>query len=346
MSTRRWLAASAAVAALVCAVALSACGGSSNSGNGSTSSGGGKSVPKIAFLSPSTANTYLAATWAGMQKVAKQRGAELTQFDAGFDPAKQQQELEAAVAAHRYDGVIISPVTAALASDVQAAAAAGLKVVEVGNILGTRLDTAQPQVRGVSLGVHEPPVYLGGELGDLTLRACANKNPCRVVYFYGLKGTPTDNGFFNGFQQRIAQNPAVRIVATGEGRFLGPDVALAAMQNILQSTPNFDVVVGADQSMQGVQLALQQAGKLDRVAIVGLGGSRPGVKAVAAGKWYGGAMMVPETEGEVALTGMLDLLKNGHVVGPTGINPLTSIPLSRRLITRQNASSLTPQWNG
>jgi hypothetical protein len=35
-------------------------------------------------------------------------------------------------------------------------------------------------------------------------------------------------------------------VADGEGEYLGPDVALAALQDILQTTPEFEVVVGSD----------------------------------------------------------------------------------------------------
>src|ERR687895_1714284 len=142
MRTKRALAA----VALVCAAALAACGEDSG---GSTES----ETPRIAFLNPSAANTYISQTWGRMEKIAKERGAEVTQFDAGFDPAKQQQQLQTATASNKYDGIIISPIGAQLTADVQAAAAAGLEVVVVGNILGPQLDTSDPQVEGVDLSV-------------------------------------------------------------------------------------------------------------------------------------------------------------------------------------------------
>ena len=46
--------------------------------------------------------------------------------------------------------------------------------------------------------------------------------------------------------------------------------------NIITATPDFNVVVGSDQSIQGVLLALQDAGKTD-VKLIGLGGSTPAI---------------------------------------------------------------------
>lgn len=355
MSDRRWRAVALTLALMLVAGALSACGsdsgtadtgGESKSSPESTSNPESESNPSIAFLSQGASNSYLSATWEGIQEVAEKQGGDLTLFDAEFDPTKQQEQLQAVIASNKYDGVIISAVSSAVGTDVTAAAEAGLDVVAVGAILGDRLDTPKPQVEGVKLAVAAPPTYLGGELGELTLRACEDKDPCRVVYFYGLKGTPTDSGLFSGFSKKIAENDAVEIVAEGEGEYLGPDVALAAMQNIMQSTSDIDVVVGADQSMQGVQLALEQAGELDGVSIIGLGGSRVGVKRIGEGVWYGGAMMVPKTEGEIALEGMLELTENGALSGSDGINPLEEIPADDRLITPENAGEFPAQWNG
>lgn len=329
----------AVVAVTTCTGALAACGNSQPGGGGATRH------PNIAFLTSSASNTYAAQTWAAMQKVAARRGIKLTQFDAAFDIAKQQQQLEAAVASNRYQGIIISPIGNALGADLTSAAASGLKIAVVGNIIGTNLDTAAPQVKGVKVSVLAPPVTLGRKLGEVTVKACAGKNPCRVVYFYGIKGAPGDNAFFEGFQQGIAKDKAIKIVATGEGKYQGPDVALAAMQNILQSTPNFDVVAGADQSAQGVQLALQQAGKLGKVAIVAMGGSSVAVRRIADGLWFGGVMTAPQTEGEIALNELTDLIEKGGPGTPNGINPLTRIP-GDGFITRENAKEIKPQWNG
>ncbi len=338
-----WRRAMAAAALVACTAALAACGGSDSGGGGATD--GGKRAQNIAFLSPSAANTYISQTWEAMQRLAARRGVKLTEFDAAFDIAKQQQQLQAVIASNRYQGIVISPMGNALTADLEAPATAGLKLAVVGGIIGPNLDTTAPQVKGVEVSVLSPPVTLGRRMGDMVLRACEGKDPCRVVYFYGIKGGVIDNAYLKGFQEVIARNKAVKIVATGEGKYQGPDVALAAMQNILQSTPDFDVVVGADQSMQGVQLALQQAGKLDKVAIVGLGGSQAALEAITAGKWFGGVMTAPQTEGELALGNLLDVIDKGAAGTPQGIDPLTRIPHGG-LITSDNAKDIEPQWKG
>jgi ribose transport system substrate-binding protein len=326
---------------MVCVGALAACGGSdSSAGDGEKASS-----PEVAFLNFSASNTYITQTRKEMERIAAERGAKMTELDAANDPAKQQQQLQAVIASNRYDGLVISPLGPSLAVDVQAAAAAGMKVAVVGQPLGTDLNTPDPQVDGVGISVLAPPVALGRRLGEQALAACEGKDPCRVVWIYGIKGSPVDNAYLDGFKDTIAQNDAIKIVATGEGKYQGPDVALAAMQNILQSTPDFDVVVGADQSMQGVQLALEQTDKLDKVAIIALGGSRAAVDAITAGKWYGGVMTAPRTEGQLAMGGLLDLIQDGKLRGPDGVDPLTRLT-NGGLITQENVKDVEPQWNG
>src|ERR1044072_7151458 len=131
MRIRRWRRASAVAGLTVCVCALAACGDSNSDG------GGG-----------SAANPYIAETRKEMERIAAERGAEMTELDAANDIAKQQQQLQAVIASGRYDGVVTTPLGPALAADVQAAAAAGMKVAVVGQPLGADLDTPDPQVDG------------------------------------------------------------------------------------------------------------------------------------------------------------------------------------------------------
>jgi hypothetical protein len=56
-------------------------------------------------------------------------------------------------------------------------------------------------------------------------------------------------------------------------------------------------------------------------------------------------MTAPQTEGEIAINGMLDLLESGRIDTPTGVDPLTRLP-HRGIITRENADQFEPQWKG
>lgn len=351
MRSRRWVTLLAAIGLISCVVVLAACGsnddndsGTSGTAETSETSGSSGSSAKIAWLSALTANTYLTSTADELDRIAGERGAEVTEFDAGYDVAKQQQQIQNVIASGQYDGMIIAPVGAEVATDVTAASEAGLDTVVTGLVLGPDLATADPQVEGVDFSVLSPPRAQGVALGELTVDACEGKDPCRVVYIYGVKGTPSDNAYIEGFEEAIETNKAIEIVAEGEGKYEGPDKALTVMQNILQSTPDFDVVVGVDQSMQGVQIALEQAGKLEDVAIIGLGGSEAAIDAIAAGDWFGGFMTVPATEGEIAMEAMLDLIE-GKTPEPAGVDPITKIP-NGGLVTQDTVDEFEAQWTG
>ena len=115
------------------------------------------------------------------------------------------------------------------------------------------------------------------------------------------------------------------------------------MQDILASTPAFDVVVGADQSIQGVVLALTDANKLGAAKLIGFGGSKAAINGIKSGVWFADLFGAPGTEGKLVMTGMVKALKTGKATG--GIDPGTTLPDSG-LVTSANVSKFTAEWNG
>lgn len=347
MRTSRWL---IVLLGVLWLVAIAGCGGNDDEAGSpetATAAGDTEREPfEIAYLSASSANTWLLSSKRAMEEVAAERGAEITEFDAEFNPELQTRQLQDVIASGRYDGIVISVIVGpAIVPDVEDAIAAGLKVSVLNQVLGDRFDTADPQVEGVSASVLAPPQRSGERLGEVTLQACEGKDPCRVVYFFGIRGIPLDVAIREGFDSVVAENPAIEVVAEGEGQYLGPDVGLAQMQDILQTTRDFDVVIGADQSMQGVQQALEEAGLLDQVAIIGLGGSEAAITAIREGNWFGGVFGAPFTEGQLAMEALIDALESDGE--PVGIDPLTheDIP-DDGLITQENVDKFEAQWAG
>jgi ribose transport system substrate-binding protein len=339
MRVGRW---TAALVAIVALAVTAGCGG----GGDSDASGGGDSSKqlKIAFLSASTANTWLAASKKAMQKVADERGnVEIVEFDGQFKPEEQQKQLQDAIASGQYDGIMLTALGPGIIPDVETAIDKGIKVAELNQVLGDKLDTADPQVEGMSVSVMAPPLRSGERIGKLTVKACEGLDPCRVVYFYGIKGIPLDIAIKKGFDSVVKENPAIKVVAEGEGQYLGPDVGMKQMQDILQKTPDFDVVAGADQPMQGAQQALEQAGKLSKVKIIGFGGSSAAVDAVRDGKWFGDLFGAPYTEGRLAMEALLKALDDGEDSG--GIDPATTLT-DEGLITKENVAKFKAEWNG
>lgn len=297
---------------------------------------------EIAYLSASSANTWLGQSKVAMDEIAGENGIDITEFDAQFDPGLQITQLQDVIAADRYDGIVMVAIDgASLIPDLQAASQAGLKIVVLNQLVGDRFDTADPQDASISASVLAPPLRSGERLGRLTLMACEDKDPCNVVYFFGIKGIPLDVAIRDGFDS-VTAGSTVNIVAEGEGQYLGPDVGLAAMQDILVSTSDIDVVVGADQPMQGVEIALSDAGRLGEIDIIGFGGSRPALEAVADGRWFGDLMGAPATEGRLAMNALIEALA-GNDLG--GIDTALELP-DEGLVTADNVADFTAEWDG
>ncbi len=334
-----------ATAVAVSTLALAACGGSGSDTTGSDSSqeAGSTDGAQVAFLSASSANTWLQASKAEMEKVAEANGITITEFDAQFKPGEQGKQVQDVLASGQYDGIVIASVDGAgIIPELENAIEQGVEVAILNQVVGTALDTPDPQFDGPAVSVLAPPLRSGERFGNLTLKACEGVSPCRVVYFYGLKGTPIDTALRQGFDETIKSNPDIEVVNEAEGKYLGPDVALEAMQDVLQRTPDFDVVVGPDQAIAGAQLALSDAGK-DSVKLIGLGGSRNAIEGIAAGTWFGGVYGAPATEGRLAMEALVEAMQSGTDSG--GIDPLTTLPDNGE-ITQDNVEQFSPEWDG
>ena len=299
---------------------------------------------EVAYLSASSANTWLGASVKEMQKVADANDIKITEFDAQFDPAKQTSQLQDAIASGRYDGIILVAINGPGAiPDVEEAIAKGIEVVILNQVVGPDLTTSDPQVDGVAASVMAAPYRSGTRMGQLVLKACEGMDPCEVVYIYGIKGIPLDDALKAGLDDTIAGHDNIKIVAEGEGKYLGPDGGIKATQDILQINDHFDVMVGADQSMQGAAIVLADEGMAGQVKLIGFGGSRPALEGVANGTWFADVYGAPGTEGRLAMEAMVDALENGNHRG--GIDPLESAP-DGGLITQDNVDKFTAEWDG
>jgi len=299
---------------------------------------------RIAYLSASSANTFLLASVGEMQRLADENNIELVEFDAQFNAELQTTQLQDAIASGQYDGIILVALNGpGLVPDVEAALASGLQVVLFNQIVGDDLSTNEPQVDGIAASVMAPPVTTGERAGRLTIQACEGHDPCRVVYLFGIRGIPLDVALRQGFDSAVAGHANIQVVAEGEGMYLGPEGGINAIQDILQAQPEFDVVVGADQSLQGVELVLTDEGKLDGVALIGLGGSSPAIDGVRDGRWFATVYYAPASEGRLAMEAMIAALSDGTITG--GIDPNANF-LDEGLVTSANVDQFTAEWDG
>lgn len=325
---------------------LAGCSNAASTDAASSSSASAKptGTVNIAYLSFAVANSYDAPMLAAAQTVAADNDAKLTVFDANNDPKVQFSQLQNVISSGTYQAVIVQPIFGTGLTDlVSQAIAKGIKVVNIDQILGPDLSTAEPQVKGMSANVTFVPTDIGTKLGKLTIEACASKNlsPCKVGYLYDIKASSLDVAIQKSFAAATAGSP-VQVVAEGED-FFNPAGGLKAVQNMLTAHPDLDLVVGSDQGIQGAEQALAGANKTGKVLLVGYGGSAAGLNATAAGTWYGTVVQAPATEGRLGAQAAVKAVRDNTVTG--GVNPLESLP-DGGVATKANATSFTGEWPG
>lgn len=297
----------------------------------------------IAYLSFAVTNSYDSPMLAAAQAVASANGYKVTVFDANNDPAVQFSQLQNVISSGKYQGIITQPIYGAgLAPLVAKAIAAKIKVVNIDQILGTSYTTDQPQVKGLSANVTFFPSKIGTQLGEQAVAACKSKNitACKIGYIYSIKASTLDAAIEKGFSAAIAGSGA-SVVAEGES-FFQIGIGLATVQNMLQAHPDINVIVGADQGIQGAVQALAAA-KNTSVLVAGFGGSATAITGVKAGTWFSDIAQAPATTGSLGMQALVKAIKTGKSSG--GINPIAGLP-NDGVITKANASKFTGEWVG
>lgn len=274
---------SAAVASALALCTACAATDAGTAAAGSSAGAGKAGHKRIAFFGFARANAFSSATWAGIETYARANDADAEFFDPNFDAQSQVQQIQDAVTSKRFDVFIVQANNgAAVGPAIKKAIAAGITVVAEFTPVGTRYDTAAPQVPGM-ITVLDVPVDNGRKLGELGLEACKSKkaDPCEVAYLEGFKSLPLDNARTHAAVDVLSKAQGVKLVARLEGGYT-KESGRKAMQDVLQSDRGVDVVIGSSQAIAGAESVLD--GK--NVLLVGNGGSRQAVTAVREGRWF------------------------------------------------------------
>jgi ribose transport system substrate-binding protein len=299
---------------------------------------------QIAYLSFAVANNaYDSAMLAASTSTAEADGAALTVFDAGNSSTIQYTQLQDAIMAHKYQGIIVQPIFGtALLGLVRQAIAAHIQVADLDQELGPNLGTDKPQVKGLAANVVFVPTKIGQKLGALVVRACATHNLCQVGYIYDVKASALDGAIYRGFSSATARHANVKIVAQGQSYFT-PWNGLIAAQHMLQSDPNLTLIVGSDQGIEGAQKAVAGEGKTGKVVLVGYGASAAALSGVRSGAWYGDVAQLPASEGRLAVEDLIKTIRTGVASGAA--DPVAQLPGSG-VITKSDVGQFHAEWPG
>ena len=205
----------------------------------------------------------------GMESAAKD-GDELVIVDAGFDAAKQLNDIDDMI----QQGVkvmLIDPVDSnAIKSAVEACDAAGIPVIAYNSPLNFEIASTVATDN-----------YLAGQLvGEAMGKALDGKGEVAMLT-YNVAEVCLDRA--NGFKDAIAEYPDIKIVEEQEIQ-PGTDTALPVAENILQAYPDLAGMFALnDPSALGCVAAVESANLLDQVQIVGVDGSDDAKAAIAEG---------------------------------------------------------------
>lgn len=268
-------------ACLAGGLALSGC--AANSGGGDSSSSGEDSI-EIGFFGFSAANSFAQAVYKGVEEAATDAGAKSTFVDGQFDGQLQVQQINDAITSKRYDVIIIEANdNLAVQEPLKTAVDAGITVVVEFAPVGPALDSADPQVDG-AISFVDPPVANGEALAELASLACAEVGAgCKVAYMEGNPALPLDKARTDAVLGGLKADSNIEALPTVTGGY-SQDEGRAAFQDIIQATPDVDVVIGSSQAVAGAALA---AGADSGIKFIGNGTPESGVQKVRNGEWFG-----------------------------------------------------------
>ena len=295
----------------------------------------------IGFFGFAKANSFAQATWAGIQAYAGAHNATAEFLDSNFDGPTQVNQLQDAVTSKRFDVAIVQANDGtAIAAPVKQALAAGITVVIEFTPVGGKFDTIQPQIPG-TINIIDPPTVNGVGLAKMALDACkagGHATDCQVAYFQGFANYPLDGARTDAAVAALKAGGAAKVVSNLVGGYT-PDAGRTAMQNLLQSNPDINVVIGSSQALEGAT----PLAKGKNIQFVGNGGSTQAFAFVEAGTWYG-TYDVPE-KSEGAKAAELGLLKARGGNPPVASNACTVLTKFECLGTKSALAGITADYS-
>jgi ribose transport system substrate-binding protein len=310
------------IASILAAVSAG-CGGDTPPQAGSPgAAGGGPSGGRLFVVTFQTMNNpFFVDLNEGLERVIAVHGDRLVTLDAQFNSLKQKNDISDLLQ-QRPAAIFINPV----------------------NWEGIRGSLAEAKRKDVPVIVVDAPVSDPDmvlcqvasdnvEAGRLAARALSEVNPKAkvVILHHSINKACIDR--VDGFKEVVAQHPDMKVldIQEGKGTIEG---GRPVMRDLLGRFPDLDAAFPInDPSALGAISAIESAGKLGKVTVVSVDGSKDAIDAIRAGKLHSTSAQFPAEIGRVAAEAAYDHLAGKSV--PKDIK----IPV--KLIIKANADTAT-----
>ncbi|HJV16312.1 MAG TPA: substrate-binding domain-containing protein, partial [Bacillales bacterium] len=270
----------------------------------STSAGAKKNNGKLKVgLSMNTLNNpFFVAVKEGAEAQAKEDNVDLVITDAQNDPGKQLSDVENLLE-QGVDVLIIDPTD----SD------AIVQAVKKANDSKTPVFTIDRAANGGEVLTHIgfDALKSGGIAGNYLKDALGGKG--KIVEIQGILGTNVGQLRSKGFNEVMNANKGFQVVARQAANF-DRGQAMKVMEDILQANPKIDGVYAANDEMAlGALAAIEAAGRLDEITLIGCDAVDPAIEAIKSGKMEATIAEPPVFLGKEAVKTAIKISKKENV---------------------------------
>jgi ribose transport system substrate-binding protein len=240
---------------------------------------------------------------AGLRAAASALGYEVNVQAGEFDVARQKDQIENFIV-DRVTAIVVCPCDSkSIGTSVQAANRAGIPVFTADIAVlaeGAAVvsHTASDNVAGGRLAAEALARALGGHGSVAIIDHPEVESVIERVH---------------GFEQELATRPDMQLVAKLSGHGT-KEAAFRTAEDILQAHPDLDGIFAInDDSALGALAAVEKAGRLGRVMIVGFDAVPEARRAIAEGKIYADVVQLPRTIGEETIKAIAAYLAGERV---------------------------------
>jgi len=240
---------------------------------------------------------------AGLLEASREAGYQLLITAGEFDVARQKDQIHDFIV-RKVNAIIISPCDSrSIGTAVKAANDAGIPVFTA--------DIAC-LAEGVNIVTHVASDNIAG--GKLAAQAVAKAiNGVGKVAIIDHPEVESVIQRVKGFEDEIAINHNIDIVAKLSGHGV-KDQAFRTAEDILQAHPDLSAIFGInDDSALGALAAVEKAGKLGKVVIIGFDAVPEAREAIRAGKIYADVIQQPGDIGKATVAALKSYFSGGTV---------------------------------
>lgn len=299
-------------------ILLSACGEETIT---VTENGSDEKSYKVGLAMNTLNNPFFVDLKEGAEKTANDEGLKLVVSDSQGDPGKQMSDVENLLQ-QNIDLLILNPVD----SD------AAKQAVVLANGQGVPVITVDRQASGGDVVAHIGFDALRSGTISATYLDEVLGGEGNVVEIQGILGTNVGRDRSQGFNDYMGDVEGINIIAKQSANFDRGE-ALSVMEDILQANPKIDAVYAAnDEMVMGALSAIESAGRLDEIKIIGTDAIDPALDAIREGRLSATIAEPPYFLGRESVQTALKVLANESVE--------EMILLENTLVTEENVDKV------